>query len=113
LLAMSKINRARTWGLALIFIGMFIMIIGLAGIVFQWGAIGRVIAIVSMVVGMITLIFSMMIYLWAGTISTSAPVVECPRCHRHTKVVGALDYCMYCHTALSFDPKYKKEATSS
>jgi hypothetical protein len=109
MVAMSKINKARTWGLALTLIGMGIMIVGLVGIVYNWGLIGRIIAYISMILGILSVMASMAIYLWAGTVSSGAPVVECPRCQKRTKVVGMNDWCMYCHTPLSFDPKYKRE----
>jgi uncharacterized membrane protein len=109
---MSKINRARTWGLLFILIGMGIMILGLVGIVYDWGMIGKIIAYISMILGLLAVFASMAIYFWAGMISTNSPVVQCPRCERNTKVVGVEDHCMYCHTRLSFDPKYKREATN-
>lgn len=110
MLSVSKINRARTWGLALILIGMGIMVLGMAGIVFKWGDFGRILAYISIFIGMLSILMSMAVYFWAGMISTNAAVVQCPRCDKITKVVGLNDCCMYCHTHLSFDPQYKKTA---
>lgn len=113
MVAMSKINRARTWGLLLVLIGMGIMIVGLVGVVFDWGWFGRILAYISLTLGVLSIMLSMGVYIWAGQLSTNSPVVVCPRCERRTKVVGVTDHCMYCHTTLSFDPKYKKPAEST
>lgn len=109
MIAMSKINRARTWGLALILIGMGIMIFGMIGIVYEWGVFGRILSYISMAVGTIAVMVSMGIYFWAGMISTNAALIQCPRCDKRTKMVGINDRCMYCHTRLSLDPKYKRD----
>jgi hypothetical protein len=102
----SKLNEFRLWGLLLTMGGMFLMIVGLAGIVFKWGQIGQVIAIIFMTIGMISMLGSLFVYLWAGMLSTSATVLECPECGRQTKMLGKTDRCMYCKTKLSMDPKY-------
>jgi hypothetical protein len=102
----SKINEFRLWGLLLTLGGMGMMIVGLVGIVFDWGSFGRVLAFISMVVGMISMMGSVAVYMWAGMLSTSAQVVVCPECGKMTKVLGKTDRCMSCHTILSFDQKY-------
>ncbi len=104
----SKISEFRLWGLLLTLGGMGLMIVGLVGIVFDWGSIGRVIAFIFMIIGMIAMMGSVAVYMWAGMLSTSAQVVECPSCGKLTKVLGKTDRCMVCHSILSFDPKYKK-----
>lgn len=100
----SKVNEVRLWGLALIMGGMMLMIIGLAGIVFQWGTIGKIIAAVFMIIGAICLMGSMVVYFWAGTMSTNAVHIECPQCGKTTKIIGRSDRCMFCKTLLSLDP---------
>ena len=102
----SKINEFRLWGLVLTMGGMAIMIIGLAGIVFDWGTVGRIIAVVFMILGMIGMLASMFVYFWAGMLSTSAIVLNCPECGKATKMLGKTDRCMFCKTKLSMDPKY-------
>ena len=102
----SKIAEFRLWGLLLTLGGMGLMILGLVGIVFDWGTIGRVIAFVSMIFGMIAMVGSVGIYMWAGMLSTSAQIVVCPSCENQTKVLGKTDRCMVCHAVLSFDKKY-------
>lgn len=109
----SKVNEFRLWGLLLTMGGMALMIVGLAGIVFDWGIAGRWIAAVSMVVGAIAMLVSMGIYFAAGMMSTSATVVECPECGRPTKILGKTDRCMYCKTILSLDPKHDPAGTGS
>lgn len=100
----SKVNEVRLWGLALIMGGMLLMIMGLAGIVFNWGTLGRVMAVVFMFIGTIALMGSIVVYFWAGTMSTSAVHIECPECGKTTKIIGRSDRCMFCKTLLSLDP---------
>lgn len=105
----SKINEFRLWGLLLTLGGMGLMILGLVGIVFDWGAVGRVIAFISMILGTISMVGSLAIYMWAGMLSTTARVVVCPECGKQTKVLGTTDRCMLCHTILTFDRKYANQ----
>lgn len=102
----SKANEFRLWGLLLTLLGMLLMIVGLAGIVFNWGMIGEIIAGIFMIVGMISLFGSMAIYFWAGMMSTNTRPVQCPECGKMTKVIGKTDRCMFCKTILTFDPEY-------
>jgi hypothetical protein len=102
----SKINEFRLWGLLLTMGGMFLMITGLAGIVFKWGTAGQIMAIVCMTLGAVSMIGSLFVYLWAGMLSTSATIIECPECNKPTKMLGKTDRCMFCKTKLTMDPKY-------
>ncbi|WP_261304491.1 DUF2614 family zinc ribbon-containing protein [Paenibacillus andongensis] len=106
----SKVNEFRLWGLAMTMGGMLLMIIGLAGIVFDWGKAGRIIAVIFMIIGMISMMVSMGIYFWAGMLSTSATVIDCPECGRRTKMLGKTDRCMFCKTILTVDPQYEPTA---
>jgi hypothetical protein len=108
LLRSSKVNEFRLWGLLMTMGGMLLMIIGLAGIVFNWGAAGKIMAIVFMVVGMISMLVSMGIYFWAGMLSTSATALDCPECGKRTKILGKTDRCMFCKTILTLDPELEK-----
>ncbi len=99
----SKISTMRTWGLLLVLVGMGIMIFGTSGILL-FGEVGKIIAAVFMVFGIIACFVSMGIYFWVGMLSTSAPVIECPECNKRTKMLGTTDRCMYCHTILTLDP---------
>lgn len=109
----SKINEFRLWGLLLTLGGMGLMILGLVGIVYQWGEIAYVIAFIALIIGMICMLGSVAVYMWAGMLSTTARIVECPSCGKHTKVLGKTDRCMLCHSILSFDPKYKEAEQST
>ncbi|WP_159885242.1 DUF2614 family zinc ribbon-containing protein [Paenibacillus puerhi] len=102
----SKANEFRLWGLLLTMGGMLLMILGLAGIVFEWGAAGRLLAAIGMVIGAILMLASMGIYFAAGMMSTSAVVVVCPECGKATKIIGKTDRCMFCKTILSLDPAH-------
>lgn len=101
----SKVNEFRLWGLVMTLAGMGIMILGTAGIVF-WGPRAQWAAGVFLVLGMISMLASMAIYFWAGILSTSAIMLECPECGRQTKILGKTDRCMYCKTLLTLDPSY-------
>lgn len=99
----AKINAFRTWGLLLTMLGMGLMVLGTAGIVF-WGTAGKVFAGIGLVIGLISMVASIAIYFWAGMLSTSAVQLECPECHKLTKMLGKTDRCMFCHTTLTLDP---------
>lgn len=107
----SKIYEFRLWGLLLTMGGMALMIVGLAGVVFNWGQIGKIIAAIFMVIGMISMLGSMAIYFWAGMLSTSTVSLECPECGKVTKVLGKTDRCMFCKTVLTFDSRYAPPPT--
>ncbi|TVY01063.1 DUF2614 family zinc ribbon-containing protein [Paenibacillus cremeus] len=106
----SKANEFRLWGLLLTMGGMLLMILGLAGIVFDWGTAGKWVAMISMFIGAVAMLVSMGIYFAAGMMSTSATVVECPECSKMTKIIGKTDRCMYCKTILSLDPQHDPHA---
>jgi len=106
----SKVNEFRLWGLMLTMGGMMLMIIGLAGIVFQWGTFGRVFAVIFMAFGALAMIGSMAVYFAAGMLSTSAIVLECPECGKATKMIGKTDRCMFCRTQLSLEPEPAKSS---
>lgn len=101
----SKINEFRLWGLLLILIGMGLMILGTSGMLF-FGEKGRIILYISMIVGMIAMAGSMIIYFWAGILSTSSVEITCPECEKVTKMLGKTDRCMFCKTILTLDPQY-------
>ncbi|NGM85110.1 hypothetical protein G5B47_22160 [Paenibacillus sp. 7124] len=100
----AKINAFRTWGLLLTMLGMGLMILGTAGIVF-WGQAGKIVAGIGLVIGLVSMVASLAIYFWAGMLSTSAVQVECPECGKRTKMLGKTDRCMFCHTILTLDPE--------
>lgn len=99
----SKISEFRLWGLLLTMCGMGLMVLGTAGIVF-WGQAGKIVAAVGLVIGLIAMLASLAIYFWAGMLSTSAVQLECPECHKLTKMLGKTDRCMFCKTILTLDP---------
>jgi cell division protein FtsW (lipid II flippase) len=102
----SKINEFRLWGLLLTLGGMGLMIFGTAGLLIWEGDVGRIIVMIFMVLGMLTMLGSMAIYFWAGILSTSAIILQCPECGKQTKILGKTDRCMYCKTILTLDAQY-------
>lgn len=100
----AKINEFRLWGLVFTLLGMGVMILGTAGIVF-WGQAGKIMAAIFMVIGMISLLISVVVYFWAGMMSTSATMLTCPECNKPTKMLGRTDRCMFCKTILTLDPE--------
>lgn len=109
----SKINEFRLWGLLLTLGGMGLMILGTSGLLL-WGENGRVFIYIFMALGMIMMLGSMAIYFWAGILSTSAIMLQCPECGKQTKMLGKTDRCMYCKTILSVDAQHapQEEAQS-
>lgn len=99
----AKINEFRLWGMIFTLVGMGVMILGTGGILL-FGNVGKIIAAFFLVIGMIALLVSVAIYFWAGMMSTSATMLDCPECHRPTKMLGRTDRCMYCKTILTLDP---------
>jgi hypothetical protein len=95
----SKINKIRTFALSLIFIGFFVMYIG---IFFRNSPL---IMTVFMLLGLLGIIASTVIYFWIGLLSTRTVVVVCPNCEKHTKILGKVDICMYCDEPLTLDPQ--------
>lgn len=108
----SKINEFRLWGLLLTLIGMGIMILGTAGVIL-WGDNGKILLFICMFLGLISMVGSMAIYFWAGILSTSAVMLECPECGKQTKMLGKTDRCMFCKTILTLDPNVATERTPS
>lgn len=101
----SKINEFRLWGLLLIMGGMGIMILGTAGILL-WGHRGQIFSSIFLVLGMFSMLASVGVYFWAGMLSTSAVILQCPECGKSTKLLGKTDRCMFCKTILSLDPAH-------
>ena len=113
----NKINRIRTFALSLIFIGMLIMYGGIMLRKIEW------LMLILFLIGMLAILFSCVVYLWIGMLSTRAVPVTCPSCNRPTKMLGRVDACMHCRQPLTMDPsldgkdfdekynskKYKKE----
>ncbi|KPN95716.1 YgzB family protein [Lysinibacillus sp. ZYM-1] len=94
----SKINKIRSFALALIFFGFIVMY---GGIFFKNSPI---LVLIFMTLGVLCIIGSTVVYAWIGLLSTRAVQVECPNCHKHTKVLGRVDMCMYCNEPLTLDP---------
>ncbi|MDA3129908.1 YgzB family protein [Aliibacillus thermotolerans] len=94
----NKINRIRTFALSLVFIGIFVMYIG---IFFRSSPI---IMTITMILGFLFVVSSSGVYFWIGMISTKAVRVECPTCGKITKILGRVDACMHCDEPLTLDP---------
>lgn len=93
----GKLNKMRTIAMALIFLGIALMYVGLLwrpGLYF------------FLALGIVMFGLSTGLYILAGTLSNGAPKVVCPRCQRVTKVIGKTDECLYCGVTLTFDPAY-------
>jgi len=99
----SKLNEFRLWGLLLTLIGMGIMLLGMIPILL-WGHAGRPYAFLFFVIGMFSMLGSVAVYFFAGVLSTSAVVIECPECGKPTKMLGKSDRCMFCKTLLTLEP---------
>src|SRR5690606_3587788 len=93
----NKINKIRSFALALIFAGMIIMYIGL---LFKEN---EVVLVIFMFLGLLSIIFSTVVYFWIGMLSTRAISVICPECEKPTKMLGRVDACMHCKQPLTLD----------
>ncbi|MFC0273794.1 YgzB family protein [Metabacillus herbersteinensis] len=93
----SKINKIRTFALSLIFIGFFIMYIGIFFRTNMW------VMTIFMILGLLSIVASTGVYFWIGMLSTKAVQVVCPTCEKPTKILGRVDMCMYCKEPLTLD----------
>lgn len=93
----SKINKIRTFALSLIFIGFFVMYIG---IFFKESPI---LLTIFMLLGLLAIIASTVVYFWIGMLSTRTVQVVCPNCEKPTKILGRVDICMHCNEPLTLD----------
>lgn len=105
----AKINEFRTWGLFLTLAGMGLMVLSSAGLILDWGTIGRSITAIGVFFGMILLLGSIAVYFYAGLLSTNAFPITCPECSKTTKMIGQTDRCMFCHTILTLDKSIATE----
>lgn len=94
----NKINRIRSFALSLIFLGVVIMYLGI------FFRNNEIIMLIFMVLGMISILGSVVVYAWIGTLSTRAVQIKCPNCGRHTKMLGRVDMCGHCREPLTMDP---------
>ncbi|GGE27158.1 UPF0295 protein YgzB [Marinithermofilum abyssi] len=99
----SKINKARTLALLLIFFGFGIMFLGTGLMYMKW--IGQSGVMVFFLLGMLVTFSSVIIYFWVGVLSTQAVKVNCPQCEKVTKILGKTDQCMHCKATLTLDPE--------
>lgn len=89
-----RLNRLRTTALALIFLAFFIMYLGV---------FSALILPYMLVLGTIMILVSVFIYFRVGAMSMKIPALECPHCHRITKVMGMEDGCMYCNAPIRIE----------
>lgn len=108
----SKLNEFRLWGLVLTLLGLGLMILGTSAVLI-WGEKGKIVLFIFMVIGMISVLGSMAIYFWAGVLSTSSVVLQCPECGKQTKILGKTDRCMFCKTILTLDRAHATEVAPS
>ncbi|GEN31304.1 hypothetical protein HNQ35_001814 [Cerasibacillus quisquiliarum] len=93
----SKINKIRTFALILIFAGIILMYIGILFKKTEW------LMLTFFVLGVISVILSVVIYLWIGMLSLKAVPIICPTCEKPTKMLGRVDACMHCKQPLTLD----------
>jgi hypothetical protein len=93
----NKINRIRSFALALIFVGVVIMYIGI------FFRSNEIIMLIFMLLGVLAIISSTIVYAWIGTLSTRAVQIICPSCGKHTKMLGRVDMCGHCREPLTLD----------
>lgn len=94
----NKINRIRSFALALIFAGVVIMYIG---IFFRKH---EIVMLIFMFLGVLAILSSTVVYAWIGSLSTRAVQIVCPNCGKQTKMLGRVDMCGHCREPLTLDP---------
>jgi len=99
----NKILRIRGYALAMIFVGMIIMYLGIFFRETAW------LMLIFLVIGIIPILLSFVIYFWIGMISARAVTVECPNCGGYTKILGTVDYCQHCKEPLTLDKDLEGE----
>ena len=95
----NKINRIRTIALALVFLGVVIMYVGIFFRKYE------IIMLIFMFLGVLAIIASTIIYAWIGSLSTRAAQIVCPNCGGQTKMLGRVDMCGHCREPLTLDPE--------
>ncbi|MDB5085097.1 MAG: hypothetical protein JWN30_1983 [Bacilli bacterium] len=98
-----KLNRLRNLALGLIFFGFIVMIFGfmLIRLIFPGNQPHPNMTGTLFLIGLICCLISVVMYFRLGVISIRIPQVECPSCHRMTKMLGTEDGCMFCGTPVS------------
>ncbi|MDI3328678.1 MAG: DUF2614 family zinc ribbon-containing protein [Alicyclobacillaceae bacterium] len=85
-----KLNRLRNTALVLMFVSFAVMYVGVF-----WP---RTVLPFTLAAGFLILSLAVGIYFRLGAVSVRLPQVECPNCHRMTKIIGREDGCMFCGT---------------
>nr|WP_276716721.1 YgzB family protein [Kyrpidia tusciae] len=85
-----KLNRLRNIALLLMLVSFAVMYLGVF-----WP---HTVLPFTLAAGFLILMWAIGIYFRVGAVSMRLPQVECPNCHRITKMIGREDGCMYCGT---------------
>ncbi|WP_068677628.1 YgzB family protein [Oceanobacillus sp. Castelsardo] len=93
----SKINKIRSFALILIFVGILFMYGGILLKKVEW------LMLILFALGVLAIVFSLVVYVWIGTLSLRSVPVVCPNCNKPTKMLGRVDACMHCKQPLTLD----------
>jgi hypothetical protein len=93
----SKINKIRSFALILIFVGFLFMYGGILLKKVEW------LMLILFLLGVLAIVFSLVVYVWIGTLSLRSIPVVCPNCNKPTKMLGRVDACMHCKQPLTLD----------
>ena len=102
----NKIMRIRGWALAMVFIGMAVMYLGIFFRETPWAML------IFLILGTIPILISFVIYFWVGMISARTVTVQCLNCEKYTKILGRVDYCQHCKEPLTLDKELEGEEFS-
>lgn len=94
----GKLNKLRTYSMAIMIIGFVIMYIGIVLKNYP------IIMSIVMVLGLFVVVISASSYFWIGMLSSRAVLIKCPTCEKTTKMLGKNDDCMFCGQKLTLDP---------
>lgn len=93
----GKLNKLRTYAMLLMLVGIGVMYLAII-------ISNPILMSIIMVLGFFMVIISASSYFWIGMLSSRAVPIECPSCHKITKMLGKNDECMFCKQKLTLDP---------
>lgn len=93
----GKLNKLRTYAMLLMLVGIGIMYLGIVLKNYP------ILLSILMVIGMFMILISASSYFWIGMLSGRAALIQCPSCHKTTKMLGKNDECMFCKQKLTLD----------
>ncbi|MFY0545625.1 DUF2614 family zinc ribbon-containing protein [Brevibacillus sp. H7] len=110
---LNKIKRIRTWANWNMGLSILFMFVGMGFFLYFRGtglqSSFQMLFLILLMISFFMMMIGTVLYMISGMVSTSAPVVECPSCHKATKMLGKEDACMFCGQPLRLDEERAQE----